>query len=86
MALFKSSSDFSDAISLLAFCPGDNSYMFTQDSPSSEYWIPSSKIPLGASLSKQLASDIVEVDYFFIFGMVIKISKKFSDLWQLHFM
>lgn len=65
MALFKSSSDFSDAISLLAFCPGDNSYMFTQDSPSSEYWIPSSKIPLGASLSKQLASDIVEVDYFF---------------------
>ncbi|XP_044758382.1 uncharacterized protein LOC123316391 [Coccinella septempunctata] len=61
MALLKSSSDYTDATSILAFCPGDNSYMFTQDTPSSEYWIPSSKIPAGASLSKQMSTDIVEI-------------------------
>ncbi|XP_045477329.1 serine/threonine-protein phosphatase PPQ-like [Harmonia axyridis] len=61
MALFKTSSDFSDAVSILAFSPSDNSYMFTQDSPSSEYWIPSSRIQVGSSLSKQLVNDIIEI-------------------------
>ncbi|KAK9883557.1 hypothetical protein WA026_001735 [Henosepilachna vigintioctopunctata] len=61
MALFKLSSEFCDTVSIVAHCVNDSSYMFVQTSPSAEYWIPTSKVPLGSSVIKQLAIDTAEL-------------------------
>ncbi|KAJ8959024.1 hypothetical protein NQ318_022278 [Aromia moschata] len=57
MAMFKSSADLCDAVSVAVYCGNDTTMMLTVDN-TNEHWIPSTRVPSGQSWFKAITKEL----------------------------
>lgn len=79
--LFKTISELTDVVSHVIFCPDDVSMLITLEPNTNEYWIPSSKIPVGTGWFAQSVKDMED-----LFGVVYQTQKmlKLYKIWVPH--